>query len=82
MKPYIPLEKRSKKERRAYYAAKRGSWHGVRPVTQVVPNKKHYNRKKASKWKDELPVDAFLLPKDRKKRIFLFGKIRFSAYEI
>ena len=63
MKTYIPMEKRSKKEQRAYYATKRGSWNGVRPVTQVIPNKKHYNRKKASKWKDELPLDALFLQK-------------------
>ena len=40
----IPLTKQSKKEQRAFYAAKRGSWNGVNPVTRVVPNKKAYDR--------------------------------------
>ena len=77
MKTYIPMEKRSKKEQRAYYASKRGSWNGVRPVTQVIPNKKHYNRKKASKWKDELPLDALFLQKKANLSIRL---CRFSSF--
>ena len=40
----IPLTKQSKKQQRAYFAAKRGSWNGVDPVTRVVPNKKAYDR--------------------------------------
>ena len=39
-----PLSKQSKKQQRAYYAARRGSWNGVNPVTRVVPNKKAYDR--------------------------------------
>lgn len=27
----------------------RGSWLGVNPVTKVIPNKKHYNRKNDKK---------------------------------
>lgn len=50
MKPFIPLEKRSKKEQRAYHQAKRGSWNGVKPVTRVIPNKKRYDRKKKLRW--------------------------------
>ena len=46
MKKLIPLEKRSKKEQRAWYARQRGDWNGVNPVTRIVPNKKHYDRKK------------------------------------
>ncbi len=55
---YIPVEKRSKKQQRAYYAARRGSWHGVDPVTKTVPSKKLYNRKRAKQWRDPdaLPV--------------------------
>ena len=33
---YVPLEKQSKKSRRAAARAKRGSWYGVKPVTKVV----------------------------------------------
>ena len=36
----IPLTKQSKKQQRAFYAAKRGSWNGVNPVTRTVPSKK------------------------------------------
>jgi hypothetical protein len=55
MEKYVPLEKRSKKEQRAWHAARRGSWNGVKPVTRIVPNKKHYDRKKQRR---ELPPDA------------------------
>lgn len=41
MKKWIPMEKRSKKEQKAYYSAQRGSWNGVIPVTKLIPNKKH-----------------------------------------
>lgn len=56
MKKFVPLEKRSKKERKAYYAKQRGSWNGVNPVTKVVPNKKIYDRKQAKRWKDDPSV--------------------------
>ena len=46
MKKLIPLEKRSKKEQKAWYARQRGDWNGVNPVTKIVPSKKLYNRKK------------------------------------
>ena len=58
MKKMIPLEKRSKKEQKAWYARQRGDWNGVNPVTRVVPNKKHYNRKKQRR---ELPPDAVFI---------------------
>lgn len=54
---FIPLEKRSKKEQRAYHAAQRGSWNGVDPVTRVVPSKKLYNRKKNRLRREEIPGD-------------------------
>ena len=44
---FVPLEKRSKKEQKAYHAQQRGSWTGVNPVTRGVPNKKVYARKRA-----------------------------------
>ena len=53
MKKFVPIEKRSKKERKAYYARQRGSWNGVNPVTKIVPSKKIYNRKQAERWKPD-----------------------------
>ena len=47
MERYIPVDKLSKKRKKAYYAAKRGSWNGVNPVSRQVPSKKIYNRKQA-----------------------------------
>ena len=46
MKKMVPLSKQSKKERRKYYALKRGSWNGVSPVTRVVQSRKIYDRKR------------------------------------
>ena len=44
MNSFIPLEKRSKKEQRAYHKAQRGTWHEFSPVTRIVPNGKAYSR--------------------------------------
>jgi len=57
VKQHVPLEKQSKKRQRAYYAARRGSWNGVCPVTKTVESKKVYNRKRAKRrWEpDALP---------------------------
>ena len=49
----VPLCKQSKKLQRAYHAARRGSWNGVKPVTRVVPNKKAYDRARARREKVE-----------------------------
>lgn len=46
---YIPLEKRSKREQKAYHASRRGSWGGVNPVTKMSPNPKAYNRRKSGR---------------------------------
>ena len=46
MERFVPLEKMSKKEKRAHYAEKRGNWNGVNPVTKVVPGGKSYSRTK------------------------------------
>ena len=43
----VPLEKQSKKSQKRFHAAKRGSWHGVNPVTRMPANPKAYNRAKA-----------------------------------
>lgn len=44
MQTFIPLEKRSKKAQKAYHRMQRGTWHGFRPVTRIVPNGKAYDR--------------------------------------
>lgn len=44
MNKTILLEKRSKRDRRAYYSDKRNDWNGVVPVTRVIPGKKGYDR--------------------------------------
>ena len=49
---FVPKDKMSKKARREENAAGRASWGEVHPVTKVIPNKKHYNRKK-EKMTDE-----------------------------
>ena len=59
MKKLIPLEKRSKKEQKAWYARQRGDWNGVNPVTKVVPSKKLYNRKKQRR--EPLPDAVFFI---------------------
>lgn len=43
--PFVPLDKQSKKKRKAYHQMKRGSWGQVVPVTRVMKNKKAYDRK-------------------------------------
>ena len=40
----VPVSKMSKKARKKYYAAKRGSWNGLSPVTRVVRSAKLYDR--------------------------------------
>lgn len=37
---YVPLEKRTKKEKKRHYAMQRNDWNGVVPVTRVIPNRK------------------------------------------
>ena len=44
MNKTIPLDKRSKCDRRAYYSDRRNDWNGVIPVTRVIPGKKDYDR--------------------------------------
>ena len=40
MRKVVDLCKQSKKAQKAFYAAQRGSWNGVNPVSRVVPNGK------------------------------------------
>jgi len=44
MKQVISVGKMSKKAQKAYYSKKRNFW-PINPVTQIVPDKKKYNRK-------------------------------------
>lgn len=46
---FVPLDKQSKKQRRAYYAARRGGWGPLNPVTRVVPDRREYDRRQAKK---------------------------------
>jgi len=46
---YVPLEKRSKREKKEYHITKRGSWGDVNPVTRKTQNQKVYNRKKSER---------------------------------
>ena len=59
---YIPLEKRSKREQREYYAARRGSWGDLNPVTRKPPNPKAYNRKKSGQRYEHEPLPGFFVP--------------------
>lgn len=43
----VSLNKRSKREQKAYHAKQRGSWYGLNPVTRTVPSGKAYNRAQA-----------------------------------
>ena len=44
-----PMVKRSKRAQREHYAAKRGSWNGLSPVTRVVQSKKTYDRNRVKR---------------------------------
>lgn len=45
----VPLDKRSKKAQREYHAKQRGSWHGIRPISRIVPSGKVYDRKQVKR---------------------------------
>ena len=53
MKRFVPLEKQSKKQRRAYYAARRRGWGDVNPVTRTSKNPKAYRRRKSRTWEED-----------------------------
>lgn len=44
-----PMAKRSKRAQREHYAAKRGAWNGLSPVTRVVQSKKTYDRNRVKR---------------------------------
>lgn len=58
MKKFVPFEKLSKKQKREQYAARRGSWGPLNPVTRKPGNPKAYNRNKARKRRDDMSVSA------------------------
>ena len=58
---YIPFEKRSKKEQRDLYSARRKNWGEISPVTRKAPNPKAYKRRKSGKRFENEPESGFLL---------------------
>jgi hypothetical protein len=46
MKPYVSIDKRSKKAQKEYYSRQRRTWGELKPATRSVPSGKVYNRKK------------------------------------
>ena len=59
MEKFVPFEKLSKKKQKELNAMKRGSWHGVNPVSRKSENPKAYHRQKARKWNDDVHDRAF-----------------------
>jgi len=53
MKRYISLDKRSKKEIKNFYSARRNVWI-INPATRIAPNGKTYSRQKNKKDVAEL----------------------------
>ena len=51
MADFVLIEKRSKKEQRAVYASKRGTWDGFNPVTRVPKSSRAYTRNGVHKVK-------------------------------
>ena len=46
MEKFIPINKKSKKAQKEYYANKRNTWGELNPMTRTMPNGKGHNRKK------------------------------------
>ena len=49
MEKMIPLAKQSKASQRKYHLARRGSWNGVSPITQIVQSRRAYDRNRIKK---------------------------------
>lgn len=45
-KSFVPINKQSKKARKAYHCAQRSTWGILNPATRTMPNGKAYDRKK------------------------------------
>lgn len=54
MEKFIALDKRSKKEQRAYNNAQRGNWMGVNPCQRTFPDKKKFGKAQRSRDKAAL----------------------------
>ncbi len=52
-----PLKKQSKNAQHKYYAAKRGSWNGLSPVTRIVQSRKVYDRNRIRQEERRSPKD-------------------------
>lgn len=61
MDPNVPIGKMSKKKRKELYAARRGSWGDINPVTRRSENPKAYNRRKTRNWSDDTSGTVFFL---------------------
>ena len=59
LRKFISYEKLSKKKKKQLNGEKRKNWGNTAPVTRVIPNKKHYNRKK--KHSDDLTDSGMFL---------------------
>lgn len=46
MEKFIPINKKSKKAQKEYYAKKRNTWGELNPMMRTMANGKGYNRKK------------------------------------
>ena len=60
MTKFVPLEKQSKKQRRAFHAARRRGWNGLDPVTRRPPEPRAFRRKKFRYGKDDPDAGTFL----------------------
>ena len=58
---HVPLRKQSKQKQREYYAARRGDWGGLNPVTRKPPNPKAYNRRKSGPSSMHEPRPGFFM---------------------
>ena len=61
MERMIPLEKMSKKAKRAYHAARRGTWGAISPVTRAPLKPGAYKRKKSGAWRQDLDAPDFYI---------------------
>ena len=61
MKPFLPREKMSKREKRALDASKRTTWDNINPVTRKAESKKAYDRKKSPRWYNDDSTGIFIL---------------------
>jgi len=65
-KPFVPLEKSSKKAQREVFKKQRGNWGEINPVTRKSPDPRAYKRKKIRKGDvDEQPVADFFVSDDK-----------------